>query len=107
MPMIKPKNAVCTSDLRPDVLCCSCCGRCGAHAHGNCAEGQGMSEPVVSTCGLASCRLAGVLCCTACGWCGKHPHNHFGATPTKAGKRPVSKRPKRTAKAGKKTVKKH
>jgi hypothetical protein len=37
----------------------------------------GLRDPVVATCALALCRLAGVLCCSVCGNCGKHPHSHF------------------------------
>jgi hypothetical protein len=75
--LINPKEAMCHRDLRSHVLCCSSCGACGAHAHGNCSEFTGLRNPEVATCGLATCRLAGVLCCSVCGNCGKHPHSHF------------------------------
>lgn len=75
MAMVTPKKAVCKFDLRPEVLCCSCCGACGGHAH-PCTPGSGMVDPVVASCGLAGCRFAGGLVCSVCGLCGKHPHNH-------------------------------
>lgn len=75
--LINPKVAKCRFDLQVNVLCCSSCGGCGNHAHGNCSDSSGMKDPIVATCSLATCRLAGALCCSICGRCGKHPHLHF------------------------------
>jgi hypothetical protein len=76
MPMITPKKAVCSYDLAPGVLCCSSCGKCGRHAHGGCAVGVGLSDPVVATCSVSMCMHGGVLCCSVEGACGQHAHPH-------------------------------
>ncbi len=45
--MIKPKVATCSDDLHQDVLCCSCCGKCGEHLHSACGHGHAcMKDPV-------------------------------------------------------------
>jgi len=74
MPFFQPKLATCVTDGRQNVLCCSSCGGCGNHAHGNCGAGFGTKDPVVATCPQDG--KIGVLCCTVCGSCGNHAHPH-------------------------------
>jgi hypothetical protein len=74
MGMLKAQKATCSDDLHVDVLCCSCCGKCGDHLHDECGtNGDCMKSPSVATCADDGNR--GVLCCASCGNCGEHLHS--------------------------------
>lgn len=77
MPIVNARVARCSSDLKPGVLCCSWCGKCGEHLHAHATKG--MSTPLVAQC--AGCGNTGVLCCSACGNCGEHLHSWCPQAP--------------------------